>query len=185
MPGCFLTTSLRLHAHCMPFSSRQCVICASWRPRRQLFGSALVRLIPVVVRHTGRTAAVCGTSEDLGPSAGRLLWYGYAAGGLPRARVLAELEAYSGTATRHIRYPRITCHSTTWFTHAADIDKSKVVWPRELETRNSLDLLRYFQNRRAWLVEPDSIRQRSRPISVGRPKQAPKPTKIHRLRRDF
>jgi hypothetical protein len=31
-----------------------------------------------------------------------------------------------------------------------------VVWAREMETRNNLELRRYFRNRRAWLVEPDS-----------------------------
>jgi hypothetical protein len=155
-----------------------------WRPRRQLFGSALVRLIPVVCVIL---AGLRLYAEPLKISVPRwpAMWYGTLPDGLPRARVLAELEAYPGPQLAIIRYPPDHVPFDDWVYNAADIDKSKVVWARELETRNSLDLLRYFQNRRAWLVEPDSNPPKISPYLSWAPKQAPKQTKIHRLRRDF
>ena len=37
----------------------------------------------------------------------------------------------------------------------ADIDGTKVVWARDMGFSENEELLRYFKDRRAWLVEPD------------------------------
>jgi hypothetical protein len=42
-----------------------------------------------------------------------------------------------------------------WVYNAADIDKSKVVWARQMDTASDRELLNYYQGRQAWLVEPD------------------------------
>jgi hypothetical protein len=84
------------------------------------------------------------------------MWYGTAPLGLPRAQVVAQLEGYAGPQLAIVRYAPDHAAFVDWIYNAADIDKSKVVWAREMETRNNLELLRYFRGRRAWLVEPDS-----------------------------
>jgi len=84
------------------------------------------------------------------------MWYGTAPLGLPRAHVVAELEGYSGPQLAIVRYAPHHAPFDDWVYNAANIDKSRVVWAREMETRNSLQLLRYFRDRRVWLVEPDS-----------------------------
>ena len=48
--------------------------------------------------------------------------------------------------------PRITSPLDEWVYNAADIDNSKVVWAREMDDADNLDLIRYYKNRTVWLV---------------------------------
>ena len=84
------------------------------------------------------------------------MWSGTEPLGLPRAHVLAELEGYPGLQLAIVRYAPEHAPFDDWVYNAADIDKSRVVWAREMETRDSPELLRYFRDRRVWLVQPDS-----------------------------
>jgi hypothetical protein len=127
----------------------------AWRPGSRPFGLALVRLIPIVCLVL---AGVRLYAEPLRIALPRwpTMWYGTLPHGLPRARVLFALEAYPGPQLAIVRYAPDHAPFDDWVYNAADIDKSKVVWAREPDNRNSLDLLRYFRNRRVWLVEPDA-----------------------------
>jgi hypothetical protein len=91
------------------------------------------------------------------------MWYGTEPVGLPRAHILAELERYAGPQLAIVRYTSDHSPFDEWVYNTADIDKSKVVWAREGESGNILDLLRYFHDRRVWLVEPDSDPPRASP----------------------
>ena len=44
-----------------------------------------------------------------------------------------------------------------WVYNAPDIDTSKVVWAREMDSAHNLELLYYSPNRKVWLVEPDML----------------------------
>jgi hypothetical protein len=81
------------------------------------------------------------------------------AGGTPsagteRARVLAELESQPGGQLAIVRYTQEHLYPE-WVYNAADIDKSKVVWAREMAPESNRQLLDYFKGRKAWLVEAD------------------------------
>jgi hypothetical protein len=126
-----------------------------WRPGNQPLGLALVRIIPVVcLMLVG--LRLCSEPLHLSIPRWPTMWYGTAPLGLPRACVAAELEGYPGPQLAIVRYAPGHAPFDDWVYNAADIDQSKVVWARELGTRNSLELLRYFRDRKAWLVEPDS-----------------------------
>jgi len=127
-----------------------------WRPGCRPLGLALVRVIPVVCLIL---AGLRLYAEPLNLSIPRwpAMWYGMEPPGLPRAHVLAELERRPGLQLAIVRYAPDHAPFDDWVYNAADIDKSRVVWARELGTRNSQDLLRYFRDREAWLVEPDSV----------------------------
>jgi hypothetical protein len=43
-----------------------------------------------------------------------------------------------------------------WVHNAADIDNSRIVWARDLGTGENQNLLRYYPDRTAWLLEPDA-----------------------------
>jgi hypothetical protein len=118
-------------------------------------GLALVRTIPLVcLMLVG--LRLCSEPLHLSIPRWPTMWYGTAPLGLPRAQVAAELEGYPGRQLAIVRYAPDHAPFDDWVYNAADLDKSKVLWARELETRNSLELLRYFRDRRVWLVEPDS-----------------------------
>ena len=127
-----------------------------WRPGRQPLGLALVRAIPVVCLMLAGLR-MCAAPLNLALPRWPTMWYGTEPLGLPRAHALAELEGYPGPQLAIVRYAPDHAPFDDWVYNAADIDKSKVVWAREMESRNSRDLLLYFHDRRAWLVEPDSI----------------------------
>jgi hypothetical protein len=72
-----------------------------------------------------------------------------------RAHILGELEAIPGKHLVIVRY-RLD-HDfilDEWVFNGADIDGSKVVWARDMGPKNA-ELVQYFRNRKAWLVEPD------------------------------
>ena len=43
-----------------------------------------------------------------------------------------------------------------WVYNSADIDRSAVVWAREMEHTENRELLQYFSDRHVWLLEPDA-----------------------------
>jgi hypothetical protein len=126
-----------------------------WRPGSRPIGLALVRIVPIVCLALAGLRVI---AEPLNLSIPRFpnMWYGTEPLGLPRARVLAELESHPGPQLAIVRYAPWHAPFDDWVYNGADIDRSRVVWAREFETRKSPELLRYFQNRRIWLVEPDS-----------------------------
>jgi hypothetical protein len=42
-----------------------------------------------------------------------------------------------------------------WVYNGADIDGSKVVWARDMGPAENQELIRYFRNRRIWLLQAD------------------------------
>ena len=43
-----------------------------------------------------------------------------------------------------------------WVYNAADIDRSKVIWAREMDAANNCELMQYYKDRKVWLVQPDT-----------------------------
>ncbi|MGH7411977.1 MAG: hypothetical protein ACREJ6_13080, partial [Candidatus Methylomirabilis sp.] len=43
-----------------------------------------------------------------------------------------------------------------WVYNRANIDKAKVVWAREMDPARNRELLTYFNDRRAWLLDADT-----------------------------
>jgi hypothetical protein len=43
-----------------------------------------------------------------------------------------------------------------WVYNEASIDSAAVVWARELDEASNRELIRYFHDRRVWLVQADS-----------------------------
>jgi hypothetical protein len=43
-----------------------------------------------------------------------------------------------------------------WVYNAADIDGSKVIWAREMDQAENLELIHYYKDRSVWLVQPDT-----------------------------
>lgn len=81
-------------------------------------------------------------------------WSGTAPLGLERARVQTELESLPGPQIAIVAYsPHHVLND--WVYNAAEIDKSKVIWARQMDPASDRQLLNYYKDRKAWLVEPD------------------------------
>jgi hypothetical protein len=71
-----------------------------------------------------------------------------------RIAVRKQLEESGGKQLVFVRYqPRHTFQE--WVHNAADIDGSRIVWARDLGEEENQKLLRYYPDRKAWLLEPD------------------------------
>lgn len=86
----------------------------------------------------------------------RSFWYGPADFGEERARLESSLEQLPGKQLAIVRYSSSHDPTQDWVVNGADIDGSKVLWAREMDAADNLELMEYYRNRRAWLVEPDA-----------------------------
>jgi hypothetical protein len=75
---------------------------------------------------------------------------------LHRARILAQLQAGEDRHLVLVRYSPPHRPYEEWVYNRADIDAAKVVWAREMDQAHDRELLAYFKDRRAWLLEADA-----------------------------
>jgi len=93
--------------------------------------------------------------------------------GVERAQVLDRLRAMPGAHLVIVRYTLRHDPGDEWVYNDAEIDKSKVVWAREMDPGSNRTLLRYFANRQPWLVEPDLSPPRLSPYDPNSPPDPP------------
>jgi hypothetical protein len=90
-------------------------------------------------------------------------WYGPGRLGTPRAEVERDLKSMLGNQLAIVRYAPGHSPIDEWVYNAADIDEASVIWAREMDAYNNQELLRYYSDRKAWLVEPDATPPRVTP----------------------
>ena len=88
-----------------------------------------------------------------------------------RRLVADQLEAKPGSHLAIVRYAPDHDPLNEWVFNRADIDAAKVVWAREIAPAQDIQLLRYFTNRSAWLVEADHDPPRLSPYPIGSPRE--------------
>jgi hypothetical protein len=72
-----------------------------------------------------------------------------------RTSILRQLEQYPGLHLVLVRYNPEHEVLSEWVYNAADIDGAKVVWARDMGSARNEELVRYFKDRRVWLVNAD------------------------------
>ena len=126
-----------------------------WSPDGRPVGLGMVRAIVTIC------VILTGLRAFSGPLHLRLAgwptwtWYGSEDLGIPRARVEAELERKPGKQLAIVRYSPEHQSVDEWVYNAADIDRSKIIWAREMQPADDLELIRHYKDRNVWLVEPD------------------------------
>jgi hypothetical protein len=119
-----------------------------WRRRSGSVGPALVRAIPllacamILLRLTA--AALHVQIEHAWPR-----------GNLKRASIVDQLQQLPGPQLVIVRYDAEHDLNSEWVYNDADIDRSKIIWARDMGYKGNQELLQYFSNRQTWLVEPD------------------------------
>jgi len=120
-----------------------------WGRTSILGGRAWVRAIPVLacamIALRVTTAAAHVQIEQAWPR-----------GNLKRALVLHQLQQFPGPQLVIVSYGKQHDANSEWVYNDADIDRSKVVWARDMGKSRNQELLQYFSDRKSWLVEGDS-----------------------------
>jgi hypothetical protein len=131
-----------------------------WRPEGKPVGLAMVRL---TVTACVLLAGLRLFAQPLGmappewpPSNWNFTWFGPEHFGTERAQIETRLEQQPGLQLAIVRYTSDHYPLDEWVYNRADIDASKVVWAREMDTTNNLELTHYYKDRTVWLVEPDA-----------------------------
>ena len=136
-----------------------------WKPGGQEVGAAIVRFsIAVMIVMAGLRPFDRILHFPVGsypPSAWYGLWYGPDHFGTERAAVQQELERMPGRQLAVVRYSSRHHPVDEWVYNRANINSSKVIWAREMDAASNHELLQYYKDRHAWLVEPDA-----RPVAV-------------------
>ena len=97
----------------------------------------------------------------------------YNSDGRERAGVLRELAAKGGRHLVLVRYRLTHDSGDEWVYNSADIDHSPVVWAREMDPTSNRTLVRYFQDRQIWLVQPDVQPANLSPYDASMPPDPP------------
>lgn len=166
VPGMFIVVFLLPHYYA-PFTAAfyllglQCLRhLRAWRPGQLRVGISMARF---AVASCVVLAAIRVWADPLhihyaswpGKTFWVLNWYGPGVFGQERDKVESSLERLPGQQLVIVRYAKDHDPIKEWVYNLADIDHSKVVWAREMDTRNNENLLRYYKDRKAWLVQPD------------------------------
>jgi hypothetical protein len=130
-----------------------------WRPEGRSVGVTLVRLtvtLCIVMAGLRLYAEPLHLRLAEWPaSEWNFSWYGPGRFGTERAHMEAELKGLPGRQLVIVQYSPDHNPFDEWVYNAADIDNSKVIWARGMDTANDLELIHYYNDRRVWLVQPD------------------------------
>jgi hypothetical protein len=77
--------------------------------------------------------------------------------GPERAKITAQLTVMTGPQLVLVRYKPNHDPLLEWVYNDANIDDTKIVWAREMTSSQNADLIDYYKQRRAWLLEADAI----------------------------
>lgn len=77
-------------------------------------------------------------------------------GDVSRLTIQHKLEALPGKHLVMVRYTEDHNIHDDWVYNGAEIDSAKVVWAREIDPGQDAKLLKYFGDRKVWLVTPDT-----------------------------
>jgi len=109
------------------------------------------------------------------PSTWPPTWSSPAPTNLDRATVLAELENRPGRHLAIVRYGAGHDVHREWVYNRADIDHSKVIWARDMGPAQNKELIDYFHDRHAWLIEADETPPRLLPYPDATAQLSPQP----------
>jgi hypothetical protein len=131
-----------------------------WKPDGKPAGMTVARLLVTICILMAGLRVVAEPLHLTPPQWPGGLWINFWSGpghfGRERAEVEARLEELPGPQLAIVRYSPEHYPMDEWVYNSADINSSKVIWAREMDAANNLQLMRYYKNRQFWLVQPDS-----------------------------
>lgn len=128
----------------------------AWRPNGRPWGFAL--LVVLLVAWSAQFGY--GVSQLFlgGEWVSKLAW--------DRASVVRQLERVPGDHLVVVHYSASHSAHLDWIANRADIDRSRIVWAREMGAAADAPLLAYFHDRHAWLLDADATPPRLEPYEA-------------------
>ena len=130
-----------------------------WRPEGRPVGLALVRtcvaLCVVMAAIRLCTHPLHIVIKPWPASYWSGMWYGPEHFGIERASIERRLQQAPGKHLVIVRYSPDHYALNEWVYNSPDIDKSKIIWAREMDQASNQELIRHYRDRRIWLVQPD------------------------------
>jgi hypothetical protein len=83
-------------------------------------------------------------------------WHGPQRLGVERKQIEDKLNSLPGNQLILVRYAPDHNSLDEWVYNGPDIENSKIIWAREMDTANNEELFRYYKDRKVWLVQPDT-----------------------------
>jgi hypothetical protein len=127
-----------------------------WRRRTHPGGLSLARSVPVVCLGMVLVRVCMQPLSFYMPPDWPMTWYYTRPGNTERARIAELLRQAPGRQLAIVRYAPGHNFFEEWVYNEASIDGANVVWARELDDASNRSLIRYFHDRRVWLVQPDA-----------------------------
>jgi hypothetical protein len=72
-----------------------------------------------------------------------------------QARIAAQLDQIPGNHLVFVRAKTDEDNLLQWIYNDADIDRSRIVWARDLGSEKDAELMRYYAGRHTWMVDPN------------------------------
>jgi hypothetical protein len=120
-----------------------------WRRDERQIGHLLVQSVPIVC--VGMIVL-----RLVGVAAHAPLEPHWPVGNLDRVALVDRLNKIPGDHLVIVRYGPDHNVDRDWIYNAPDIDRSRIVWARDMGKEKNEELLRYFSNRHAWLMYGDN-----------------------------
>lgn len=128
----------------------------AWRRHAQATGLLLARSVPVICLGMVLIRIGAQPLSFYMPPDWPMTWYYTRPGNTDRARIAARLRQEPGRQLAIVRYAPGHDFFEEWVYNDASIDAAPVVWARELDPDSNRALIRYFHDRRVWLVQADA-----------------------------
>ncbi len=127
-----------------------------WRPNSRPVGIALAAvLLALIPVQFGRDVWKLFADGEYAPPMAQ-----------PYHNIVRQLEALPGRHLVLVRYSADHDVFQEWVYNRADIDAARIVWAREMGAAEDAALIRYFHDRRIWLLEPDRSPPKLAPYPV-------------------
>lgn len=131
-----------------------------WKPEGKPVGLAMVRFLVVACVALGGLRLFAQPLHigppEWPPSNWNFTWFGPEHYGVERARIEKQLEQMPGRQLAIVRYGKNHDPLDEWVYNRANLNQSKVIWAREMDPEDNLELMHDYRNRQVWLVEPDA-----------------------------
>ena len=90
------------------------------------------------------------------PDEGMVPWFTVRQGNIARAQIEHRFEQKPGKHLVIVRYSADHDLSNEWVYNSANLTSAPVLWAREMSPEQDASLIHFFNDRDAWLLEPDS-----------------------------